>query len=47
MPRQKSELTNDSKHVGVRLTKSQYEEWKRLGGAKWLRLTLARSLEKK
>lgn len=47
MPRPKSELTDDSKFIGVRLTKAQYEEWKRLGGAKWLRTMLAKSLEKK
>ena len=46
MPRPKSEITNDSKNVGVRLTKSQYEEWKRLGGAMWLRKELSKSLQR-
>jgi hypothetical protein len=47
MPRPKTELTGDSKHVGIRLTQSQYEEWKRLGGAKWLRKELANKLQEK
>jgi hypothetical protein len=47
MPRPKTELTGDSKHVGVRLTKSHYEEWKRLGGAQWLRKELSKKLQEK
>lgn len=47
MPRPRSEITDNSKTIGVRLTKAQHEEWKRLGGAKWLRTVLAKSLEKK
>lgn len=47
MPRPKTELTGDSKHVGVRLTKSHYEEWKRLGGAQWLRKELSNKLKEK
>jgi hypothetical protein len=47
MPRPKSELTGDSKNVGIRLTQSQYEEWKRLGGPKWLRKELSNKLQEK
>jgi hypothetical protein len=46
MPRPKSELTDNSKHIGVRLTAGQFQEWKRLGGAMWLRKQLSKSLEK-
>lgn len=45
MPRPKSELTGDSKHIGARLTKSHFQEWKRLGGAQWLRRILSNSLK--
>ena len=47
MPRPKSELTGDSKHIGARLTKSHYEEWKRLGGAQWVRKELAKKLRER
>jgi hypothetical protein len=47
MPRAKSELTNDNVHVGARLTKAHWQEWKRLGGAQWLRKVLAKSLQEK
>lgn len=47
MPRPKSELTHDNIHIGVRLTKTQWDEWKRLGGPLWLRKQLANSLEQK
>ena len=47
MPRPKSELTGNDKHVGVRLTQSQYQEWKRLGASVWLRKVLAKSMEEK
>jgi hypothetical protein len=47
MPRPQSELTDDSKHIGARLTKSHFEEWKRLGGAQWLRKMLAQSIKEK
>ena len=45
MPRPKTELTGSTKNVGVRLTKSHYEEWKRLGGAMWLRRELSKSIQ--
>lgn len=45
MARPKSELTGNSKYVGVRLTNSHYNEWKRLGGAMWLRRELSRSIQ--
>jgi hypothetical protein len=46
MPRPKSELTDNSKNIGVRLTAGQFQEWKRLGGAMWLRKQLSKSLER-
>jgi hypothetical protein len=46
MPRPKSELTDSNKHIGARLTAGQFQEWKRLGGAMWLRKQLSKSLEK-
>jgi hypothetical protein len=46
MPRPKSELTDNNKHIGARLTAGQFQEWKRLGGAMWLRKQLSKSLEK-
>jgi hypothetical protein len=45
MPRPKSELTGESKHVGIRLTNAHYNEWKRLGGAMWLRRELSKSIQ--
>ena len=47
MPRPKSELTKCGKTVGVRLTQSEYEEWIKLGGGKWLRKFLQESRDKK
>jgi hypothetical protein len=37
MPRQKSELTKSGKSIGIRVTQSEYSEYIKLGGAKWLR----------
>ena len=45
MPRPKSELTKNGKTIGVRVTQSEYEEFMRLGGSKWLRHQLAFNLE--
>jgi hypothetical protein len=45
MPRPKSEITDDSKHVGIRLTNAHYNEWKRLGGAMWLRRELSKNIQ--
>lgn len=47
MARKPSELTNNSITVCVRLTKSQWQEWKTLGGPLWLRKQLAQSIEGK
>ena len=48
MPRPKSELTaTTQKCIGVRLTLWQYDEWERLGGAKWLRQMLSQSIKEK
>jgi hypothetical protein len=45
MPRPKSEITNNSKNVGIRLTPSQYAKWKEIGGPKWLRHHLAKLMQ--
>jgi hypothetical protein len=47
MPRPKSEITAANVFVGCRLTPAQREMYKELGGAKWLRKTLAMELERK
>jgi len=46
MPRPKSDLTGQTIYVAVRTTLPLKEEFKRLGGAAWLRRFLANSLEK-
>ena len=46
MPRPKSDLTGQTIYVAVRTTPSLKEEFKRLGGASWLRRFLANSIEK-
>jgi len=43
MPRPKSDLTRSGKAIGVRLAEWEYQEWKKLGGAKWLRALLKES----
>jgi hypothetical protein len=43
MPRPKSELTGVARQIGVRLIPAHHAEWKRLGGAKWLRQMLSES----
>jgi hypothetical protein len=40
MPRPKTELTKSGRAVGVRLTESEYQQWLKLGAAKWLRKLL-------
>jgi hypothetical protein len=40
MPRPKSELTKSGKTIGIRVTQSEYEEYMKLGGGKWLRAFL-------
>lgn len=40
MPRPKSELTKSGKTIGVRLTEWEYQEWVKLGKARWLREVL-------
>jgi len=37
MPRPKSELTQSGRAIGIRLTEWEYQEWKKIGGTKWLR----------
>ena len=46
MPRPKSELTKSGKTVGVRVTQSEYEEYIKLGGSKWIRKLLQDSRDK-
>ena len=43
MPRPKSEITKSGRTIGVRLTEWEYQEWKKLGGTKWLRAFLKES----
>ena len=43
MPRPKSELTKSGKAIGVRVAEWEYQEWKKLGGTKWLRALLKES----
>jgi len=40
MPRPKSELTKSGRAIGIRLTESEYQQWLKLGAAKWLRKLL-------
>ena len=47
MPRPPSELTGSTLQIAVRVTSSLKDEFKRLGGALWLRRTLANSIERK
>ena len=46
MPRPKTEMTKSGKTIAVRATLSEWNEFKRLGGTKWLRQYLADSIEK-
>jgi hypothetical protein len=46
MPRPKSEMTKSGKTIAVRATLGEWNEFKRLGGTKWLRQFLAKSIEK-
>ena len=46
MPRPKSELTKSGKTIGVRVTQSEYEEYMKLGGGKWLRKLLQQNKDK-
>lgn len=43
MPRPKTELTSNPKIVGARLTQELFKEWRKLGGAVWLRKFLMES----
>lgn len=43
MPRPKSELTKNGKTIGVRVTQSEFEEYIKLGGGKWVRKMLQQS----
>jgi len=46
MPRPKSELTKSGKTIGIRVTQSEYEEYMKLGGGKWLRKLLQQNRDK-
>jgi hypothetical protein len=45
MPRPKSEYTKSGKTIAVRATMLEWQEWRRLGGARWLRPMLQNSIE--
>jgi len=47
MPRPKSDITGKQISVAVRVTASQKEVFKELGGAAWLRKQLSAELERK
>jgi hypothetical protein len=47
MPRPKSELTSNPKIVGARLTQELFKEWRKLGGAVWLRKYLTEQKQKR
>lgn len=47
VPRPKTELTNNPKIVGARLTQELFKEWRKLGGAVWLRKYLEESQKKR
>ena len=47
MPRPKTELTNNPKIVGARLTQELFKEWRKLGGAVWLRKYLEEQKRKR
>jgi len=47
MPRPKSELTSNPKIVGARLTQELFKEWRKLGGAVWLRKYLEEHKQKR
>ena len=46
MPRAQSEITGKQIQVAVRVTASQKEAFKQLGGAAWLRKQLAAEIER-
>jgi hypothetical protein len=46
MPRPKSEMTKSGKTIAVRATLSEWNMFKQLGGTRWLRKLLAKSIEK-
>ena len=46
MPRPKTEMTKSGKTIAARATMSEWNEFKRLGGTKWLRQLLADSIQK-
>lgn len=47
MPRPKSEITGKQISIAVRVTASQKDAFKQLGGAAWLRKQLTAELEKR
>jgi len=46
MPRAKTELTKSGRTIGIRVTQSEYEEYIKLGGGKWIRKLLQDSRDK-
>ena len=47
MPRPKSEITGKQISIAVRVTASQKDAFKQLGGAAWLRKQLADEMQKR
>jgi hypothetical protein len=47
MPRPKSEITDSLKVVSARISQDMFKEWRKLGGAEWLRKTLKESKSKR
>jgi len=47
MPRPKSDITGKQISIAVRVTASQRDAFKQLGGATWLRKQLAAELERR
>lgn len=47
VPRPKTELTKSGKAIGIRLTQSEFDEYVKLGGGKWIRKLLQDSRDKR
>lgn len=45
MPRPKSDLTDNCKYVGIKLTPSQLAKWHEIGAQQWLRKYLYQLIE--
>jgi hypothetical protein len=47
MPRPKSEITDSLKVISARISQDMFKEWRKLGGAEWLRKTLKESKDRR